>query len=110
MNLFNLMKYDYNDFLISAENFVNSAKEYQENYKNETIHLTFEEYQNLMKDIENGIRKKCKIKIKNKLNEITDEYHNKILSNEKLSLENVNINTQRYNAMRNVLEELLEEE
>lgn len=51
-----------------------------------------------------------KDKIKNKLNEITDEYHNKILSNEKLSLENININTQRYNAMRIVLEELLEEE
>ena len=81
MNLFDLMKHDYNDFLISAEDFVNSAKEYQKNYKNETIHLTFEEYQNLIKDIENDIHKKCKIKIKNA--DLTTVYLNGVYDGEK---------------------------
>lgn len=52
-------------------------------------------------------RKRWISKIIDKINEIEVEYYNKVLSNKKLSLENININTQRYDAMRIVLEELI---
>ena len=51
-----------------------------------------------------------KDKIKAKIEEIDNEYSSKILSNEKMSLDLVNINTQRHNAMKLVLEELLKKE
>lgn len=49
-----------------------------------------------------------KDKIREKIEEIQNEYF-KILENNTLSLEIQNYNAQRYEAMRNVLEELLEE-
>lgn len=54
-------------------------------------------------------RKRWIQKIIDKIDEIEIEYYNKILSNKKLSLENININTQRYDAIRIVLEELIKE-
>jgi hypothetical protein len=49
-----------------------------------------------------------KDKIKEKLNQIHNEFSN-ILLDKKLSLEEQNLNAHRYDAIRNVLEELLEE-
>ena len=56
-------------------------------------------------DIHNYISKD---KIREKLNQINNEY-SILLSNKSLSLEQQNINAQRHEAMRVVLEELLEE-
>lgn len=49
-----------------------------------------------------------KDKIKSKLDEISIEF-SRILAKNNQSLETININSQRYDAMRIVLEELLEE-
>lgn len=86
-------------FCLKAENtkLKNRNKELEE--ENETLNWYFKnQKQNLIH----------KDKIKEKIEEIQNEYF-KILENNTLSLETQNYNAQRYEAMKNVLEELLEE-
>lgn len=65
----------------------------------EMVNITWVNYNYVSKD-----------KIKAKINQIDNEFSIKILSNEKMSLDLININTQRHDAMKLVLEELLEKE